>query len=115
MQLDDKYIILRCEKLTEQIVADIEQVRADLTEQLKDEKIQESVGKVFAQLKEQAQIHNYLTRESTTGTPGGVQQTSGTQTKPTARPAGTATRTPAGGGGGLAGGGGGGGLAGGGN
>lgn len=87
MQLDDKYIILRCEKQTEPVVTDIEQVRADLTEQLKDEKIQESVGKTFAQIKEQAQIHNYLTRESTTGTAGGVQQTSGTIARPAARPA----------------------------
>jgi len=109
MQLEDKYIILMCEKQTEQIIADIEQVRTELTERLKEEKIQESVGQTFSQLKEQAQIHNYLTRESTTGAAGGVQQTSGTKPKPaaTARPAAAAPQTSTGGGG-IAGGGGGG-------
>lgn len=101
MQLEDRYIILKCEKQTKPLVTDIEQVRADLTEQLRDEKIQESVGKTFAAIKAQAQIHNYMTQQSTSGAPGGVQQTSGTRAKPAAaaRPAAAAPQAPKGGGG----------------
>jgi foldase protein PrsA len=87
MQIDDKFVILRCEKQTQPVVTDIEQVRGDLTEQLKELKVQEGVGKKFAEIKAKAEIHNFLTGDSTTGTAGGVQQTSGTQTKPAARPA----------------------------
>lgn len=90
MQLEDRHIILKCEKQTKPIVTDIEQVREDLTAQLRDEKIQESVGKTFAAIKEQAQIQNYLTRESTAGAAGGVQQTSATRPKPAAAPRPTA-------------------------
>lgn len=94
MQLDDKHIILRCEKQTKPIVTDIETVRADLTEQLKEEKIQAAVGQTFAEIKAQAQIHNYLTGESTTGAAGGVvQQTSATQPQGKPRPAGGAAPT----------------------
>lgn len=77
---ENQFVILRCEKLTDPIVTDIEQVRADLTEQLKDEKTQEAVASVFADIKSKAQIHNYLTNESTGGASGGVvQQTGATQ------------------------------------
>lgn len=90
---ENKHIILRCERLTKPVVTDIELVRGDLTEQLKNEKIQEAVGKVFADIKAQAQIHNYLTGESTTGAAGGVQQTSATQTPAPVRPAAASVRT----------------------
>lgn len=90
MQLEDKFIILRCEKQTLPLATDIEQVRTDLTAQLREEKIQEAVGQVFLDIKSKAEIHNYLTRESTTGAAGGVvQQTGATQARPqAARPAG---------------------------
>ena len=45
---------------------------AVVPEQLRDEKIQEAVGRTFAEIKAKAQVHNYLTGESTTGTAGGA-------------------------------------------
>jgi foldase protein PrsA len=87
----NKYVIMRCEKQTEPIVTDISVVRKELMERLQEEKMQEAVGQVFAGIKAKAQIHNFLTGESTAGTAGGViQQTGGD--RPGAAPA----RPPAG-------------------
>jgi foldase protein PrsA len=70
------YVILKCEGFTEPIVTDIKQVQDDLYEQVKEEKVQEAVAKVFQKIRSEARVDNYLTRTST-GT--GIQQTSGLQ------------------------------------
>ena len=79
----NKYVILLCERHTEPVVTNIEDVRSELVGQITDEKIQEAVGRTFASIKAKAEVHNFLTGESTSGTSGGViQQTSGTQSLP---------------------------------
>jgi len=70
------YVILKCEGFTEPIVTDIEQIKNDLYEQVKEEKVQEAVAKVFQKIRAEARVDNYLTRSST-GT--GIQQPSGLQ------------------------------------
>lgn len=93
MQIGEKkYVILLCEKQTQPIVSNIDEVRSELIEQLREEQTQEAVGRVFAAIKAKAQIHNFLTGESTAGAAGGViQQTGADQLAPTAQPgAGTA-------------------------
>lgn len=80
MQLgDNRFVILKCEKLTDPVVTDINQVRTELTDQLIEEKTQLAVAETFEQIKAQAQVHNFLTGESTAGSAGGVVPTSGTQ------------------------------------
>lgn len=96
MQLgDNRFVILKCEKLTEPVINDINQVRGELTEQLIEEKTQLAVAATFEQIKSQAQVHNFLTGESTAGAAGGVVPTSGTQTAaPPVRNAGASQPTP---------------------
>lgn len=77
------YVILKCEGFTEPVVTDMTQIQDDLFEQVKDEKIQEAVAKVFQKIRADARIDNYLTRTST-GT--GIQQTSGFQTPASVTP-----------------------------
>lgn len=77
------YVILKCEGFTEPVVNDIAQVQDQLYEQVKEEKVQEAVAKVFERLKTDARIDNYLTGSSTVG---GVQQTSGFRTPASVTP-----------------------------
>lgn len=67
-----QYVILLCEGFTDPIVTDINAVRADLVERLREEKQQQSIAGVFERLMEQATIANYLTNEHKQG----VRQTS---------------------------------------
>lgn len=80
-----RYAILKCEGRTEQVVTSIDEVRDSLYEELMEAKTQESVAKVFEQIKQNTQVDNYLTQTSTgpnrafggNATGGGIQQTSG--------------------------------------
>lgn len=76
---ENRFVILKCEKRTDPVVTDIEQVRAELEAQLVEEKTQLAVAAVFEQIKEKAQVHNFLTGESTAGAAAGVVRTGGTQ------------------------------------
>ncbi len=77
-----RYAILKCEGRTEKIVQDISEVRDSLYEELFEAKTQESVAKVFENIKKNTQIDNYLTQTSTGPnrpftSANGIQQTSG--------------------------------------
>ncbi|HBL47160.1 peptidylprolyl isomerase [Gimesia sp.] len=69
-----RYAILLCEGRTEPIVSSLEEVKNQLVDQLTEEQTQEAVARVFAKLKEQTRVDNYITGSTT----GGVSQTSGT-------------------------------------
>lgn len=102
IQIDlNQWVIIKCEGRTEQVVKSLEEVLPILKEELQEEKIQESVAKVFERIKAEARVDNYLTGVSNGAkkpvarpTPGQVQQTSGTAApRSRAQPAGTPQRT----------------------
>ncbi|MBI1345907.1 peptidylprolyl isomerase [bacterium] len=79
-----RYAILKCEGRTEQVVTTIDEVRDSLYEELMEAKTQESIAKIFEDIKKNTQIDNYLTQTSTGpnrpfngAAAGGIQQTSG--------------------------------------
>lgn len=95
------YAILKCEGHTEPAKITFEDVRDSLYEELMEQKTQQSVAKVFENLKKNAKVDNFLTQTSTgpnrpfatqPGTPS-VQQTAGQ--KP-AGPSSAAPRTASG-------------------
>jgi foldase protein PrsA len=110
-----RYAILKYEGRTEQLINDKAEVQDSLYEELLEQKTQQSVAKVFENIKKNAQVDNYLTQTSTgpnrpfAQAPAGVQQTGGknpaaapvTNAAGTARP-GTATTRPAANGAGTA-------------
>ena len=63
----NQFIILLCEGQTEQVLDDPSRVEGQLREELKEEKTQEAVAGVFEQIKKDARVDNYLTRQSTGG------------------------------------------------
>ena len=80
---ENRYMIFKCEGHTDPVVTDIKDVWTDLHATLVEEKTQQAVASIFEELKGQAQVINYLTRESTVGSRSGpagrgaIQQTSG--------------------------------------
>ncbi|TWT57996.1 Foldase protein PrsA 2 precursor [Thalassoglobus neptunius] len=60
-----RYVILKCEGHTEPVVTDIREVWNDLFKQLKEEKTQIAVAKVFEKIKKDARVDNFLTRTTT--------------------------------------------------
>ncbi|MFV0442390.1 MAG: peptidylprolyl isomerase [Planctomycetaceae bacterium] len=62
---ENRYVILKCEGHTKPVTNNIEDVRAQLHEQLLEEKTQEAVAKVFEGIKTRSTVVNYLTRTST--------------------------------------------------
>ena len=80
VQLDDaasRYVILKCEGRTLPIVTSLDdEVRAELEDQIKRQKVQEQVAVVFDNLKKETRVDNYYTGESTGGVkPGNVART----------------------------------------
>lgn len=75
-----RYVVLFCEGQTEPVVTPdkISLVRDEIESQLKKEKVQESVARVFQKLKEETRVINYLTSTST----GGIQPAAGTTNTP---------------------------------
>lgn len=61
----NRYVIIKCEGLTEQLVDDPKQVWNELYNSVVDEKTQQSVAKVFEQVKAQSRVINHLTDEAT--------------------------------------------------
>lgn len=97
IQVDEnRYVILKCEGVTEPVVTDIKAVWNDLYAQLVEEETQKAVATVFEGIKGQAQVHNFLTRKSTSTSPynsSAIQRTSSTAAPGSVVPAqGTATR-----------------------
>lgn len=72
-----RYVILKCEGFTKQLVTDIEQVRAELYADLVEQKVQESIAKLFTELKKSTRIDNYWNQTTT----GDVTQVSGRATE----------------------------------
>lgn len=71
IQLDDavqRYVILKCEGRTEPVVRELdEQVQAELEDQLKKQKIQEQVAKVFESIKSETRVDNIYAGTTTGG------------------------------------------------
>lgn len=57
-----RYAILKCEGRTKPVVDDIESVRETLVDELIERKTQESIAKVFEDIKSNTRVDNYLTR-----------------------------------------------------
>lgn len=57
---DDKFIILRCQGFTDPVVKDFDAVRAELSRDLREKKLNVAMARRFDQLKEAAQIDNFL-------------------------------------------------------
>lgn len=73
----NQYVILKGEGQTEQIVKDINEVKGQLYTDLMEEKVQESVAKLFDELKKTTRVDDYFNGTTT----GDVRQVSG-QTTP---------------------------------
>lgn len=71
----NRYVILKCEGFTEQKVKDISEVKDVLYKDLVEEKVQESVAKLFENLKKGSRIDNYWNNTVSNE----VRQVSGTQ------------------------------------
>lgn len=92
IQLDDaaqRYVILKCEGRTQPVVTSLDaEVRAELEDQIKRQKVQEQVATIFDSLKKEARVDNYYTGETTGGTKSNsVARPDGTKptgTRPTA-------------------------------
>ncbi|MAT14235.1 MAG: peptidylprolyl isomerase [Planctomyces sp.] len=78
IQLSDldqsKYCILLCEGFTQPRTTNIEDVRQDLVDHLKEEKTQKMVAEVFEKIKREIAVDNYVTGVQT----GGITPASGT-------------------------------------
>lgn len=64
IEVGTQFLILRCEGRTEPIVTSIDEVRAQLEDDLKERKTQELVAGLFNQLKSEIRVDNYLARTS---------------------------------------------------
>ncbi len=69
IQLDgglDRHVILKCEGRTEPVVNELDdQVRAELEDQLKKQKVQEQVAKIFENIRKETRVDNFYTKTST--------------------------------------------------
>ncbi len=71
----NRYVILKCEGFTDQKVKDISEVRDALHKDLVEEKVQESVAKLFENMKKGAHINNFWNNTAS----GDLRQVSGAQ------------------------------------
>lgn len=98
IEFQGQHWILKCEGHTEQVVTDPKEVWDELYAQVTEEKTQVAVATTFQEIKDRAEIHNYLDR--TSSTPSGKASTARTAAagaKPAAAPAGqTPARTASG-------------------
>lgn len=72
-----RYAILKCEGWTEQTVSNIDEVREILYDDLKEQKTQAAVAKVFEHVKKNATVDNYLTGTTTAPSRPGSQPAAG--------------------------------------
>lgn len=94
IEFQGQHWILKCEGHTDQVVTDPKEVWDELYAQVTEEKTQIAVANTFTEIKDRAEIHNYLDRSSST--PSGKASTSktaaGTPSKTPVKPA-SGTRT----------------------
>ncbi len=72
----EQYVILKCEgRTTPQITKLTEDIQEILVQELKEEKVQEAVAKVFEKIKGEARVDNYVSGSTTGGErrPGGAK------------------------------------------
>lgn len=67
IQVGGKYVILKCEGHTKQVITDIQDVHEQLYDQLVETKTQERIAEVFEGLKRQTRVDNYLSNTTTGG------------------------------------------------
>ncbi len=84
----DRYVILLCEGRTQPLVTDLNEVREELTDLIREEKVQTAVATKFDEIKARTRVDNYLTNTSYGGE---IRQTSGTRPAPSTTPPTTAT------------------------
>lgn len=60
----NRYVILLCEGRTEPIVTNIDEVREELTDLIREEKVQAAVANKFDEIKARTRVDNYLTNTS---------------------------------------------------
>ncbi|NNJ27834.1 Foldase protein PrsA [Planctomycetes bacterium LzC2] len=60
-----RYVILKREGITDAAATRLEEVRPLIEEELREQKVQESVAKVFTEIRDRTVVHNYLTGEVT--------------------------------------------------
>lgn len=75
IEVGEQHYILKCEGRTEQVITDPKDVWDELFAQVTEEKTQLAVANTFQEIKDRAEIHNYLDRTSTA--PGGKASTAG--------------------------------------
>lgn len=92
--VENRYIILKCEGFTDPVVTDIKDVWEDLYAQLVEERVQQSVAKIFTEIKDQARVDNYLTNKSTGGRVIQPTSASSPTASRTVQPASAATQAP---------------------
>lgn len=63
VQTGNQFVIMKCEGRTEPVVKDLEDVKSHLKEELREEKIQQSVAAVFEKIKDEATVQNYITQK----------------------------------------------------
>lgn len=91
----EQWVIIKCEGRTEPVVTDVRDVWEDLLAQLKEEKVQKDVARVFQDIETKSRVDNYLTKESKGPRNQPVQQVSGQLpggAKPNVAPAGGVRR-----------------------
>lgn len=66
IEFQGQHWILKCEGHTDQVVTDPKEVWDDLYAQVTEEKTQLAVANTFTEIKDRAEIHNYLDRTSST-------------------------------------------------
>ncbi|MCP4174913.1 MAG: hypothetical protein GY758_29540 [Fuerstiella sp.] len=79
IQVDHQYVILKFEGRTEPIEHDLDDVKIQLDQELREREVQKMVATTFDDLKKRARIDNHLTGESKAP----VTQASGTVTEGT--------------------------------
>ena len=65
IEVGEQHFILKCEGRTEQVITDPKDVWDELFVQVTEEKTQLAVANTFQEIKDRAEIHNYLDRSST--------------------------------------------------
>lgn len=73
IEVGDQHFILKCEGRTEQVVTDPKDVWDELFAQVTEEKTQLAVANTFQEIKDRAEIHNYL--DKTSSVPAGKAST----------------------------------------
>lgn len=67
VQVEDKFVIMLCEGLTQPVKVDFAEVRDELYTDLQEKKLRIAMADYFAQLKETAQIDNYVAGTTQSG------------------------------------------------